>query len=227
VTIAIDGPAGSGKSTVARAVADRLGYLYIDTGAMYRAVAYRALRDGVSIADEERLTQLAEGMQMEFVQDADGALRLIVDGEDVSAAIRTPVVSQLASPVSVLAGVRQRLVALQRQMGADGRVVMEGRDIQTVVFPEAEVKVFLTASDDQRARRRYLELRQRGEEITFEQVKREMQERDQRDSQRSLAPLARAPDAVEIDTDRKSIDEVVEAVLQVVRQKAGAAGVGD
>lgn len=227
MTIAIDGPAGSGKSTVARAVADRLGYLYIDTGAMYRAVAYRALRDGVSIADEERLTQLAEGMQMEFVQDADGALRLIVDGEDVSAAIRTPVVSQLASPVSVLAGVRQRLVALQRQMGADGRVVMEGRDIQTVVFPEAEVKVFLTASDDQRARRRYLELRQRGEEITFEQVKREMQERDQRDSQRSLAPLARAPDAVEIDTDRKSIDEVVEAVLQVVRQKAGAAGVGD
>lgn len=227
MTIAIDGPAGSGKSTVARAVADRLGYLYIDTGAMYRAVAYRALRDGVSIADEERLTQLAEGMQMEFVQDADGALRLIVDGEDVSEAIRTPVVSQLASPVSVLAGVRQRLVALQRQMGADGRVVMEGRDIQTVVFPEAEVKIFLTASDDQRARRRYLELRQRGEEITFEQVKREMQERDQRDSQRSLAPLARAPDAVEIDTDRKSIDEVVEAVLQVVRQKAGAAGAGD
>ncbi len=227
MTIAIDGPAGSGKSTVARTVADRLGYLYIDTGAMYRAVAYRALRDGVSIADEERLTQLAEGMQMEFVQDADGALRLIVDGEDVSEAIRTPVVSQLASPVSVLAGVRQRLVALQRQMGADGRVVMEGRDIQTVVFPEAEVKIFLTASDDQRARRRYLELRQRGEEITFEQVKREMQERDQRDSQRSLAPLARAPDAVEIDTDRKSIDEVVEAVLQVVRQKAGAAGVGD
>lgn len=227
MTIAIDGPAGSGKSTVARAVADRLGYLYIDTGAMYRAVAYRALRDGVSIADEERLTQLAEGMQMEFVQDADGALRLIVDGEDVSEAIRTPVVSQLASPVSVLAGVRQRLVARQRQMGADGRVVMEGRDIQTVVFPEAEVKIFLTASDDQRARRRYLELRQRGEEITFEQVKREMQERDQRDSQRSLAPLARAPDAVEIDTNRKSIDEVVEAVLQVVRQKAGAAGVGD
>ncbi len=227
MTIAIDGPAGSGKSTVARAVADRLGYLYIDTGAMYRAVAYRALRDGVSIADEERLTQLAEGMQMEFVHEADGTLRLIVDGEDVSEAIRTPVVSQLASPVSVLAGVRQRLVALQRQMGADGRVVMEGRDIQTVVFPEAEVKIFLTASDDQRARRRHLELRQRGEEITFEQVKREMQERDQRDSQRSLAPLARAPDAVEIDTDRKSIDEVVEAVLQVVRQKAGAAGVGD
>ena len=221
MTIAIDGPAGSGKSTVARAVADRLGYLYIDTGAMYRAVAYVALRDAVPIADEERLTELAESMQMHFVRDESAGLRLIVNGEDVSEAIRTPAVSQLASPVSAFRGVRERLVALQRQMGADGDVVMEGRDIQTVVFPDAEVKIFLTASDDERARRRHLELRRRGEDITFEQVKREIQERDQRDSQRALAPLAKAPDAVEINTDRMGIGDVVEAVLRVAAQKAG------
>jgi cytidylate kinase len=130
-------------------------------------------------------------------------------------------VSQLASPVSALRGVRERLMALQRQMGADGDVVMEGRDIQTVVFPDAEVKVFLTASDDERARRRHLELRRQGEDITFEQVKRDIQERDQRDSQRALAPLAKAPDAVEINTDRMGIGDVVEAVLRVATQKAG------
>jgi cytidylate kinase len=220
VKIAIDGPAGSGKSTVARAVADRLGYLYIDTGAMYRAVAYRALQDGISIADEERVTQLVDALRMHFVRDDAGGMRLIVDGEDVSDAIRAHAVSQLASPVSALRGVRQRLVQLQRQMGADGSVVMEGRDIQTVVLPDAEVKIFVTASDNERARRRHLELRRRGEDLPFDEVKRQMQERDERDSQRSLAPLARAPDAVEINTDRMSIEEVVQAVLQVVGRKA-------
>lgn len=221
MTIAIDGPAGSGKSTVARTVADRLGYLYIDTGAMYRAVAYRALQASIPVADEQRLTQLAQSLRMQFVRDEGGSLRLLVDGEDVSEAIRTPAVSQATSPVSAFRGVRERLVQLQRQMGADGNVVMEGRDIQTVVFPDAEVKIFLTASDDERARRRHLELRQRGQQVCFEEVRRQMQERDRRDSERSLAPLAKAPDAVEIDTDHMGIEQVVEAVLQVARQRAG------
>lgn len=220
IAVAIDGPAGSGKSTVARRVAERLGYTYVDTGAMYRAVAYRALRDGVEPADEERVTRLAEGLSMRFQPDPAGGQRLLVDGEDVSEAIRTPEVSALSSPVSAIGGVRRRLTALQREMGREGGVVMEGRDIQTVVLPEAEVKVFLTASDEERARRRYRELAAKGQEVELAEVKRRLAERDQRDSERALAPLGKAPDAVELVTDGMSIEEEVAFVLEL----AAAAG---
>jgi len=220
ISIAIDGPGGSGKSTVARRVAERLGYTYVDTGAMYRAVAYRVLQEGLDPADEEAVTRLAEGLSMHFEQEPAGGQRLIVDGEDVSEVIRTPEVAALSSPVSAIAGVRRRLTALQQQRGRQGGVVMEGRDIQTVVLPEAEVKVFLTASDEERARRRYLELAAQGQEVDLAEVKRSLEARDRRDSERALAPLAKAPDALELVTDGLTIEEEVARILEL----AAAAG---
>jgi cytidylate kinase len=214
--IAIDGPAGSGKSTVAKGVARALGYAYIDTGAMYRAVAYRVLKDGIDPEDEAAVTELAGRLTMQFVEQG-GSRRLIVDGEDVTDVVRKPEVANLSSPVSAIPGVRPHLVALQRQMAADGGVVMEGRDIQTIVLPDAELKVFLTASEEERARRRCLELRQLGVQASIEDVKRDMAERDQRDSSRANSPLARAPDAVEVNTDGLTVEEVVQRVVDAAR----------
>ncbi|MFQ6133519.1 MAG: (d)CMP kinase [Armatimonadota bacterium] len=214
IAVAIDGPGGSGKSTVARRVARRLGYTYVDTGAMYRAVAYRVLKDGLDPSDKEAVAALAQGLSMRFEAGETGQ-RLIVDGEDVSEAIRTPEVSRLSSPVSAIAGVRRRLTALQREMGQAGGVVMEGRDIQTVVLPEAEVKVFLTASDEERARRRYRELEAKGQEVSLAEVKRMLEERDRRDSQRALAPLAKAPEAVELFTDGMTIEQEVDRIVEL------------
>lgn len=221
LVIAIDGPAGSGKSTVARRVADELGYLYIDTGAMYRAVALEALRRGLTLDQQDEIIDIANELDMQFTRDESGNLRLIVDGEDVSDEIRLPEVTELSSPVSAIQEVRRRLVELQRQMGARGGVVMEGRDIQTVVFPEAEVKIFLSASEDERARRRLEELRQKGINATFAEVKRALVERDERDTARDVAPLLKAEDGVEINTDHMTVEEVVNAVLDIVKKKAG------
>lgn len=216
LAIAIDGPAGAGKSTVAKRVAERLGYTYVDTGAMYRAVAYRALQADLSPEDDgDDIGALADGLRMEFRRGDDGEERLFVDDEDVSRAIRTPEVSRLVSPVAALPGVREHLSRRQREMGLQGGVVMEGRDIQTVVLPEAQVKVFLTATARERARRRLQDLEAAGVKTTLERVEADIQARDERDASRAIAPLAKARGATEVLTDGMSIDEVVQTIADL------------
>ena len=215
--IAIDGPAGAGKSTIARRVAAAVGAVYIDTGAMYRAVALLALRSGVDLADAERLEPVARAADIRFTQ---GAAGLLLDGEDVTAAIRKPEVSPAASKVSAIPAVRRILVAKQREMGAAGSVVMEGRDIGTVVFPNADVKVFLDADPDVRAARRVRELEEKGERPAAAEIAREIRERDHRDSTRADSPLVAAPDAVHLDTTRLTLDEVEAAILEIVKQRS-------
>lgn len=216
--VAIDGPAGAGKSTVARGVADRLGYLYIDTGAMYRAIACRVIGAGLDLTDHSSVVALALKIEV-TLQTIDGEQRVFADGEDLSAAIRTPEVSRASSPVSAIPGVRKRLVDLQRNMAADGGVVMEGRDIGTVVFPDAEVKVFMTASAHERARRRVEQMKEMGVEADLEKTAAEMRERDLRDSSRATAPLQQAPDAVLVDTDGLTIDQVIDAIVAIHDKK--------
>lgn len=217
LSIAIDGPAGSGKTTIAREVARRLGYKYIDTGAMYRAAAWKSLELGIPLEDEKRIVQMVERMDIRF-EVGDGS-RILADGEDVSTAIRTPEVTRLSSPISAIPGVRRRLVALQKKMGGEGGCVMEGRDIGSVVMPHAEVKVFLTASVEERARRRYAEMLHSGMHADLVTLRGEIEERDQRDSTRAHSPLTRVPDAVEIATDGITIEQVVEMVMSLCRDR--------
>jgi cytidylate kinase len=216
IVVAIDGPGGAGKSTIARRVAEKLGCVYIDTGAMYRAVALWALRLGVGLDDMMRLEQLATAAEMRFEPGGTG-LRL--NGEDVSQAIREPEVSQAASKVSAVPGVRRALVAKQRAMAGETSVVMEGRDIGTVVFPDAQVKVFLDADPRARAGRRLLELKQKGLDADAGQVAGELGERDERDRRRADSPLTQAPDAVYLDTTPLSLDEVEQAILKLIRDR--------
>ena len=211
ITIAIDGPAGAGKSTLARRIADRLGYLYIDTGAMYRAVALWALRANVALSDMHRLEQLARQAQIEFVA---GATTVLLNGEDVSEAIRSSEVSQAASKVAEIASVRRALVDKQREIGTAASSVVEGRDIGTVVFPNAAVKIFLDAQPGIRADRRFRESDQ-----PRDIVSKQIEERDSRDRRRSESPLVQAPDAVYLDSTGMSADEVEEAVLKIVRDR--------
>ncbi len=218
--LAIDGPAGAGKSTIARLVARRLGLTYIDTGAMYRAVALAAARRGVDVDDPEGLSRLAGALSFRFVETADGA-RLLVDGEDVSEAIRQPEISQLASRVSAVSGVRAALVRAQRALGEAGGVVMEGRDITTVVFPNADVKVYLDATAQERARRRHGDLVQAGHAAELESVRREIEERDRRDSSRADSPMRQAPEAFYVLTDGLTVDEVIEHVTSLVEERTG------
>jgi len=213
--ITIDGPAGSGKSTVSRAVAAALGFIYVDTGAMYRAVALAARRQGVAPDDDQGLAGLCERIALEFRTVA-GAPHMFLDGRDVEQAIRTSEASMAASKVSARPAVRRAMVGLQRRMGAAGGVVMEGRDIGTNVFPDAEVKLFLIADDNVRARRRNLELRQRGIVEDLQATLDKMRERDADDAGRELAPLRRAADAVELDTSELTLDQVIQAVLRIV-----------
>jgi CMP/dCMP kinase len=215
IVVAIDGPAGAGKSTLARRIARRLEFLYIDTGAMYRAVALWARRAGVPWDDAARLEQLATQAEIQLTQDS----RVLLGGEDVSAAIREPEISQGASVVSAIPGVRRALVAKQQRMGDQNSVVMEGRDIGTVVFPGAQVKVFLDASPEVRAERRVKELRAKGVEARVEIVAAEMRQRDERDSTRPDSPLRQAPDAHYLDSSGMSESEVEEAVLRMVRDR--------
>ncbi|MDH4180019.1 MAG: (d)CMP kinase [Armatimonadota bacterium] len=215
VVVAIDGPAGAGKSTIARRVAARLGFVYIDSGAMYRAVALWALRGNVNLEDAARLEQMAQAARIDF---APGGSTVFLNGENVSDAIRTPEVSQAASKVSALPGVRRALVEKQRQMGATQSVVMEGRDIGSVVFRNADVKIFLDADPAARAQRRALELEEKGETASPEDVARELAERDRRDSTRATAPLVQAPGAVRLDTTRLSIEEVEQVILGIISQ---------
>lgn len=214
--VAIDGPAGAGKSTVARGIAARTGYTYIDTGAMYRAVAWRVLQVGLHVGeDDAAIGALAGKLRFEF-RTVNGRTHLFVDGEDVESVIRTPEVGNLSSPVSAIPVVREHLVRAQREMARTRPVVMEGRDIGTVVFPDARLKVFLTASAEERARRRFAELRAAGEDVSYEQVLADQRARDLRDSSRAIAPLRRAEDAVEINTDGLSIEEVIDRVMELL-----------
>lgn len=216
--VAIDGPAGAGKSTVARGVADRLGYLYIDTGAMYRAIAWQVIRACVPLTDHNAI--LAVALKTEVtLRTIDGEQHVFADGEDVSTAIRTPEATRASSPVSAIPGVRKRLVELQRKMASEGGVVMEGRDIGTVVFPDAEVKIFLTASAQERARRRVEQMKEMGVEADLEKTAAEMRERDLRDSSRATAPLVQAVDAVLLDTDGLTIDQVIDAIVRIQETK--------
>jgi cytidylate kinase len=215
VVVAIDGPAGAGKSTIAKRVAARLGFTYIDSGAMYRAVALWALRQKVDPGDMHRMEQLAMAAAIEL---SPGRIRL--NGEDVTEAIRTPEVSGGASKVAVIPGVRRALVAKQRIMGERSSVVMEGRDIGTVVFPDADVKIFLDADPRERVRRRLADVRAGGEEeIPEDALAAQMKERDQRDSTRADGPLAQAPDAAYLDSTSLTMEEVEEAILKIVRSR--------
>ena len=220
--VAIDGPAGAGKSTVAKQVAAALGLTYMDTGAMYRAVAWKALREGVDLEDAEAIAGLARNIALSLSPLApDGRQTVHADGEDVTEAIRAPEVSALTSTLSALPPLRHVLVERQRQMGReDGRgVVLDGRDIGTVVFPNADVKIFLTASPEERARRRFEELQSRGLPADFASVLQDQIARDARDTQREDSPLAAAPDAVLLNTDGLSVAEVAARILELCRSK--------
>lgn len=224
LVIAIDGPVGSGKSTVARRVAALLGYVYIDSGAMYRAVALKALRRGVSLDDAGSLTTLAEATHIDL-RAHDGAQGVFLDGEDVTAAIRTPEVAQSASKIAVVPGVRHVLVAEQRRAGGQGGVVMEGRDIGSVVFPDAQLKIFLTASPEIRAERRWREHQQKGDAIDMARTLEEVHERDRRDRERSSSPLVRASDAVVVDSTAMEPEEVARLIVMLAKgQAAGKTG---
>jgi cytidylate kinase len=217
--IAIDGPVGSGKSTLARRVAERMGYVYIDTGAMYRALALKAVRGALSLDRENELENLARATRIDL-KAQDGTQQVFLDGEDVTTAIRTPEVSQAASKVAVVSGVRHVLVAEQRRAGQQGGVVMEGRDIGSVVFPDADLKIFLTASPEVRAERRYREHQQKGDSIDLARTLVEIHERDQRDRERTTSPLVRAPDAVVVDSTAMEAEEVARLVVMLANGRS-------
>lgn len=213
--IAIDGPSGAGKGTVARAVASALGYRHIDSGAMYRALAWKALRGGLPLLDEQSVGDLASRSSIEV-----SGGHVLIDGVDVSSAIRTPSIDRAAASVAALPSVREILVDCQRQMGAGGGIVMEGRDIGTVVFPHADVKIYLDAAPEERARRRALDPAHSGGPAALSDVATLLSERDKLDLTRTASPLSAAPDAVVVDTTSLTIDEVVSTVLDVVQRRS-------
>jgi len=225
LTIAIDGPAGSGKSSVARRVAAMLGYLYLDSGAMYRAVALKALDQQIPLDDEPRLKSLARESHIELSQpsaeqeSAGLKNRVFLDGEEVTYEIRTAQVAQAASRLATIASVREVLVAEQQRCGAGGGVVMEGRDIGTVVFPHAELKIFLEASPEVRAWRRWKEHEEKGDSVSLDEVLEEVRERDKRDRERKVSPLVRADDAVLVDNTAMGIEETVRVIVMLARER--------
>ena len=223
--VAIDGPAASGKSTTARLVAERLGYRWVDTGAMYRALALKVVREKIKPWEEGRLREMLGRTEVRL-EEGDGGLRVLLDGEDVTELVRSPEVTRAVSWVCALPFVREAMVQLQRRMAAGGGVVMEGRDIGTVVVPDAEVKVFLDADVRERARRRWRELREKGMDVSLEDVERELEERDRKDSAREHSPLRRAPDAILVDTTNLSVEEQVERIVRMVKAYVQAAGKG-
>jgi CMP/dCMP kinase len=216
--IAIDGPSAAGKSTLAKRLAKDLGFTYLDTGGMYRALALKVLREGIDISNDVALTELIGRTNIDL-ETAEGKLKVLLDGEDVSREIRTPEVSQMASKASALKVVRRWMLVLQRGFGRRGNVVAEGRDIGTVVFPDAEVKIYLDASAQERARRRVEELRQAGRQVSLDETLREMWERDKRDSERDLAPLRKADDAIAIDSTSVDAEALAQRVMQQIRKK--------
>lgn len=215
--ITIDGPVGAGKSTVARLLAQRLGYTYIDSGAMYRALAWKALNSDIDLKDEKALERLALETKIELTTQGE-ELKTYVDGCDVSHEIRKPLIGQASSVVSALPGVRKILVELQRSLGKQGRVVIEGRDIGTVVFPNADVKFYLNASLEERGRRRHKEVN-REEEVSLEEILEEVKRRDSQDMGRTYSPLSKAPDAISIDTTKMGLKDVVETMLKEIQKR--------
>lgn len=219
LTIAIDGPSGAGKSTVASSLGRRLGYVYIDTGAMYRSVALRVKEKGVIPEDELAVGQLASSLHITFVTEGEQT-RIFCDGEDISEAIRTPEISRLASFISRQKGVREALVRMQREMGREGGVILEGRDIGTVVFPDADVKFYLDAESDERVRRRFHEMVEKGVEVDFKETEEELLQRDHNDMHRSHSPLKKADDALFVDSTHRSVEEIVGEMVRIVKAKA-------
>jgi CMP/dCMP kinase len=224
LVIAIDGPSGAGKSTLAHLLAERLGYLQIDTGAMYRAVAYLMHSSSIDPDDTAAVERLCRRADIRLERSG-GLQRVFANGQDVTGQIRTPEMSLLTSRVSALRPVREAMMQVQRRMGIRGGVVLEGRDIGTVVFPDADVKFFLTASPEERGRRRYLELAARGEQVTLADTIQAVARRDQQDSQRDLAPLRMAGDAIAIDSSGRSIDEVLESMETACRNTSLTMGI--
>ena len=213
--VAIDGPAGAGKSTIAQMVAKKLGYVYIDTGAMYRAVAWKVLQSGQPVTDA-LILKIVEDTNVSL-ENVNGQIYVKVDGTDVTGQLRTPAVTGLVSRVAQLAPVREKMVLLQREMARNGAVVMDGRDIASHVLPEADVKVFLTASIEERAKRRWQEVKDKGYVADLEELKKEIEARDKADMERAVSPLVRVPEAVLLDTTGMGIEEVVAAVLKLCR----------
>lgn len=222
LVIAIDGPSGAGKSTITRQLADRLSYVYIDTGAMYRALALAVQREGVPLDDEEKVLEVCRRAELSFRID-NGISRIILNGEDVADLIRTPEISLLTSFVASKKRVRELLLGKQREMGSGGGVILEGRDIGTVVFPDADIKFFLSATAAERGRRRYLELQARGEQVALETTIAEVVARDMQDENRDHAPLRQADDAVLVDSTGLSVSEVIDCMARIIEARSRAA----
>lgn len=218
IVVAIDGPAGAGKSTIAKLAAEKLGYAYIDTGAMYRSVAWKFLQTGKAF-DEDFISGLSKTMLIDFKPEAK-INRVFVDGTEVTDAIRTPEVTAIVSRVAAIGAVREAMVDQQRRMGEAGGVLMDGRDIGTVVFPNAQLKIFLTASVEERARRRYAEMVAKGQQVDLQQMQADIAERDKQDSERAISPLRQAEDALLLDTSDMGISEVTDRILQLVQERA-------
>ena len=221
ISIAIDGPGGAGKSTIAKRLAKELGFYYVDTGAIYRTVAYFLDLLGISPKDVDGVERYIDELTVEIEYDEDGLQHMIMNGMDVSEDIRTPEISLKASDVSAHAVVRDMLLDMQRDVAKKHNVIMDGRDIGTVVLPRAQVKIFLTASAEVRARRRYEELQAKGKKDSYEQVLKELEKRDYQDTHREIAPLKQAKDAIVVDTSLLDIDGVVAAIRQIVQEKCG------
>ncbi len=221
ISIAIDGPAGAGKSTIAKRLAKELGYYYVDTGAIYRTVAYFLDLLGVSPKDADGVQRYIDELTIDIYYDENGLQHMLMNGMDVTNDIRTPDISQKASLVSAHGVVREMLLDMQRDVAKENNVIMDGRDIGTVVLPKADVKIFLTASAEVRARRRMAELQAKGSKDSYEQVLKELQQRDYQDSHREIAPLKQAKDAIKLDTSELDIDGVVAAIRQIVSEKVG------
>ena len=219
ISVAIDGPSGAGKSTLARKAASLLGYLYVDTGAIYRTVALSAVRSGIDPKDAAALIPTLAGLDIRLEYAADGLQHMYLNGEDVSDAIRVHEISQHASTVSAIPEVRAFLLELQRDLARKNNVIMDGRDIGTVVLPEAQVKIFLTASPQSRAHRRYLELQQRGQDTDPDTVLKDIIKRDEQDTNRPIAPLRQAEDAVLLDTTALNLEQSLQAILDIIKER--------
>lgn len=218
ISVAIDGPSGAGKSTLARQAAQALGFLYVDTGAIYRTVALACHRNGISPEQPEQVAALLPNLNIDLDYGADGVQRMLLDGEDVSDQIRTPEISMLTSAVSALPEVRAFLLEKQRELARTRNVIMDGRDIGTVVLPQATVKIYLTADPEARAQRRCAELREKGMDVSFDEVLRDVRERDENDSNRKVSPLRRADDARLVDTTLLDLEQSLEVLISVIRE---------